>query len=131
MEIPRVMPIVTITFVVVGCFKGVVATCIKLYKNRVVDAIETQVTVMYFNIPAIANFTWYSLDAGKSQAAVAYVSVIITFALLLTVIAFHVYEYTGLCSIIQKSQIYTQIMQVNEKKQKKEDIDDYVPQLIR
>ena len=92
------------------------------------DAIET---VMYFNILTIAAFTWYTLDTGKSQAAITYISIIITSALLLAVIAFHVYKYTGLCSIIQKSQIYTQMkakMQVNEKKQKKADIDDYVPQ---
>ena len=102
---PRVT-IVAVTFIV-GCLlliKGVLAN--KIYKNRLVDAIET---VMYFNILAIAAFTWYFLGTGKSQAAIAYVSVILTFALLLAVIAFHVYKYTGLCSIIQKSQIYTQM----------------------
>ena len=122
------MTIVAVTFIV-GCLlliKGVLAN--KIYKNRLVDAFET---VTYFNILAIAAFTWYTFDTGKSQAAVAYVSVMITFALLLVVIAFHVYKYTGLYAIIQKSQIYKQMeAKMHEtKKHKREDIDDCVPHL--
>ena len=122
------MTIVTIALFI-GCLlliKGVLAN--KMYKNRLVDAIET---VMYFNILAIAAFTWYTLDTGKSQAAIAYVSVIITYVLLLAVIAFHVYKYTGLYAIIQKSQIYKQMeAKMHEtKKHKREDIDDCVPHL--
>ena len=125
---PRVS-IVTIT-IIIGCLlliKGVLAN-----NNRLVDAIET---TTYFNILAIGTFTWYTLDTDKNQDAVAYTSVMITFALLFAVIIFHVYKYSGVCSIIQKSQLYKLIkakMQMNRKKQQnQEDATDAVPQSIK
>jgi hypothetical protein len=81
--------------------KGVVQKWI--YKKWPVDVLET---IMYFNILAFSAFTWYTLDSDKSPAAVACTSVMITFLLLLSVIAFHVYKYTSLGSIIKRNQAF-------------------------
>ena len=71
----------------------------KIYKTWLIGFIEM---IMYINIIAFAAFTWYTFDAKKNQTIVAYISVMLTFALLLAVIAFHILQYTGLLSIIQK-----------------------------
>ena len=71
----------------------------KIYKTWLIGFIEM---IMYINIIAFAAFTWYTFDAKKNQTIVAYISVMFTFALLLAVIAFHILQYTGLLSIIQK-----------------------------
>ena len=71
-----------------------------IYKKWPIDILET---IMYFNILAFSAFTWYTLDSGKSQAAVAYTSIMITFFLLLSVISFHVYKYTAFGSIIRQN----------------------------
>ena len=60
----------------------------KVYKNRLIDFTET---IVYFNVLALVASTWYTLDTGKSQDIVAYISVMIMFALLVAVIAGHVY----------------------------------------
>jgi uncharacterized membrane-anchored protein YitT (DUF2179 family) len=81
--------------------KGVVQKWI--YKKWPVDVLET---IMYFNILAFSAFTWYTLDSDKSPAAVACTSVMITFFLLFSVIAFHVYKYTALASFIMRSEVF-------------------------
>ena len=101
---PRVT-IVAISLVV-GCLlliKGVVAN--KVYKNRLVDVTET---IVYFNLLALSSLTWYTLDAGKSQAAVSYISITIIFVLLLAIIAAHVYHYTSLFNIIRNTWLFKQ-----------------------
>ena len=65
----------------------------RIYKNVVIDIMETAI---YFNLVFFAAFTWYSLDFGGNQVAVAYVSVVIIFALLLAVIVFHLVRFTSL-----------------------------------
>ena len=82
------------TIFVIGClilFKGVMAK--RIYKNVLIDVMET---VIYFNLVFLAAFTWYSLDLGGNQVAVAYISVVIIFALLLAVIVFHLLRFTCL-----------------------------------
>ena len=62
---------------------------LKVYKKSIMDIVET---IVYFNLLALAAFSMYNFKADlKKQAAVAYTSTIITFLLLVGVIAYHVY----------------------------------------
>ena len=72
---PRVDLMSTI-FVVGGLIllKGVTAK--RVYKNWLLDVIETSI---YFNLVAFSALTWYNLDFEGSQIAVAYTSVMIIF----------------------------------------------------
>ena len=93
---------------IIGCLlliKGMVAT--KVYKNRLADLTET---IVYFNILALAAWTWYTLDAGKSQAIVAYISVMITFFLLVAVVTGHVYQYTSLFTMFKNTWLFKQVL---------------------
>ena len=93
---------------IIGCLlliKGMVAT--KVYKNRLIDVIET---IVYFNVLAFAALTWYTLDAGKSQTIAAYISVIITFGLLFAVITAHVYQYTSIFTIFKNTWLFKQVL---------------------
>ena len=70
---PRV-DIVSTIFVVGGLIllKGVTAK--RVYKNRILDVMESTI---YFNLVAFSALTWYNLDFGGNQVAVAYTSVMI------------------------------------------------------
>ena len=96
---PRVELMSTI-FVVSGLIllKGVTAK--RVYMNWLLDVMETAI---YFNLVAFSALTWYNLDFGGNQVAVAYTSVMIIFILLLGVIVFHVLRYTRLytCSFVE------------------------------
>ena len=82
------------TIFVIGCLILFRAVMVKrLYKNALLDVLEI---IIYFNLVFFAAFTWYSLDFGGNQLAVAYVSVLITFSLLLAVIVFHLVRFTCL-----------------------------------
>ena len=89
---PRV-ELMAIIFTVGGIIllKGVIAK--RVYKNWPLDVMETAI---YFNLVAFSALTWYNLDLGGNQAAVAYTSVMIIFILLMAVIVFHVLRYTRL-----------------------------------
>ena len=89
--------IVTVTLLLL--IKGILAT--KIYTKWPVDVLET---IMYFNIVTFAalSLSSYYHDTGKNQAAIAYISVTITFILLLIVIMYHVYKYSCLQSTIDK-----------------------------
>ena len=80
--------------------KGVTAE--RVYKNWLLDVMEAAI---YFNLVIFSALTWYNLDFGGNQVAVAYTSVMITFILLLVVIVFHVLLYTRLYkwSFVEKS----------------------------
>ena len=96
-----------------------------IYKKWPIDILET---IMYFNILAFSAFTWYTLDSGKSQAAVAYTSVMTTFFLLLSVITFHVFKYTAFGSFLRNNQIFKWTSaKVQVKKQN--DLQDGIPQV--
>ena len=89
---PRVELMSVILIVGVLIFlKGVIAK--RVYKNRLIDVMEVAI---YFNLVAFSALTWYNLDFGGNQVAVAYTSVMNTFILLLVVIVFHVLRYTRL-----------------------------------
>ena len=74
--------------------KGVIAK--RIYTEWPIDVLET---VMYFDLVAFATFVWYTLDSGGNQTIFAYTSVMITFILLLAVVAFHALRYTRLYNI--------------------------------
>ena len=77
-------------------------TAKRVYKNWPLDVMETAI---YFNLVAFSALTWYNLDFGGNQVALAYTSVMIIFILLLGVIVFHILRYTRLykCSFVEKA----------------------------
>ena len=76
---------------------------VKVYKKWPIDVIES---IMYFNILGFAALTWYFIGTPHKQRAVAYTSVTITLLFLLLIIAFHVYKFTSLGVVIQKTKIF-------------------------
>ena len=60
-------------------------------------------TAIYFNLVAFSALTWYNLDFGGNQTAVAYTSVMIIFILLLGVVVLHIFCYTKIykCSFVE------------------------------
>ena len=89
---PRV-DLMAVIFIVGGLIllKGVTAE--RVYKNWPLDVVETAI---YFNLVAFSALTWYNLDFGGNQVAVAYVSVMTIFILLLGITIFHILHYTRL-----------------------------------
>ena len=89
---PRI-DLMAVIFIVGGLIllKGVTAK--RVYRNWPLDVMETAI---YFNLVAFSTLTWYNLDFGGNQVAVAYTSVMIIFTLLLGIIVFHVLRYTRL-----------------------------------
>ena len=130
---PRV-DLMAVIFVVGGLIllKGVTAK--RVYKNWPLDVIETAI---YFNLVAFSALTWYNLDFGGNQIAVAYMSVLVIFTLLLGVIVFHVLCYTRLykCSLVEKTfkWIHSKLLVKKPKKHPAndgpEELDGY--QLVR
>ena len=75
-----------------------------LYRKWPLDVLET---FFYLNILFLATFTWYSLDNPKSnKEAAAYISVTITFPVLLVILLYHVYTYTSLFSKVKETKFY-------------------------
>ena len=121
------LPLLAIIFTVGALvfFKGVLAA--KIYKNRPVDILET---IMYFNLIAFSALTSYYIDKESSKAAIATTSVSITFILLMIVIAFHIYKYSCIRTIIEKKELLQKIkakIPGNKKKQADERSVDNVP----
>ena len=89
-------------FIVGGLILLKGATAKRVYKNWPLDVMETAI---YFNLVAFSALTWYNLDFGGNQVAVAYTSVMIIFILLVAVIIFHVLRFTRLykCSLVEKA----------------------------
>ena len=118
---PRV-DLLAMIFIVGGLIllKGVTAK--RVYKNWPLDVMETAI---YFNLVAFSALTWYILDFGGNQVALAYTSVMIIFVLLLGVIVFHVLRYTRLykCSFVKKSFEWTS-SKLLENKPKEQPLND-------
>ena len=75
-----------------------------LYRKWPLDVLET---FFYLNILFLATFTWYSLDNPKSnKEAAAYISVTITFPVLLVILLYHVYAYTSRFSKVKETKFY-------------------------
>ena len=62
----------------------------KVYKMWPVDALEV---VMIFNLFVLASVSWYALDDANTRRTASYISISITFILLLCVIGYHIYRY--------------------------------------
>ena len=67
-------------------FKGSVGTNGLVYRKWPIDVLET---ISYMNITFLCLATFYTLEAGKDQTVLAYVSGTLTFILLLVVVAYH------------------------------------------
>ena len=117
------------TIFVIGClilFRVVVVK--KLYKNMLLDVMETTI---YFNLVFFAAFTWYSLDFGGNQVAVAYISVMIIFALFLAIIVFHILRFSGLYKLSFVQQLLKWIAsKLAGKKPTRENLDRNEPDEI-
>ena len=62
-------------------------------KSWLLDATESSI---YFNIIASSVLTWYNLDFGGNQVAVAYLSIMIIFIFSVVIVVLHVLRYTRL-----------------------------------
>ena len=81
----------------------------RMYRKWPVDVLET---FFHLNILSFAMFTWYTLDNPDSnQEAAAYMSVIITFIVLLLVILYHMYTYATVFSKIKKVRPGTRLVE--------------------
>ena len=123
---PRVELMATV-FIVGGLIllKGVTAK--RVYKNWLLDVMETAI---YFNLVAFSALTWYNLDFGGNQVAVAYTSVMIIFILLLGVIVFHVLRYTKLYEFSSVEKAFKWITsKLLEKKPTQEPTNDVPEEL--
>ena len=111
---PRV-ELMAVIFIVGGLILLKAVTTKRVYKNWPLDVMETAI---YFSLVAFSALTWYNLDFGGNQVAVAYTSVMIIFILLLGVIVFHVLRYTRLYeySFVEKTFNWTS-SKLLEKKQ--------------
>ena len=103
---PRVtLASVTIT---VGCIVLLKSFIGSIYTKWEVDLIET---VSYLNILFLTSFTWLALDTSINQRAVAYISVIAAFVLLLVIVSYHLYVYTKMFSKLRNHK-YCMILNV-------------------
>lgn len=111
------------TILVVGgliLLKGVTAK--RVYRSWPLDVMETTI---YFNLVAFSALTWYNLDFGGNQVAVAYTSVVIIFILLLGVIIFHVLRYTRLHKFFFVEQAFKWVsLKLKEENTKQEPLND-------
>ena len=88
---------------IVLLLKGFIGSLSKTYRKWLADLLET---FFYLNILFLVTFTWYSLDKVKSnQEVAAYISVSITFIVLLLIILYHVYMYTPVFSKVKKTKL--------------------------
>ena len=91
---------ITFTVGIIIFLKGIIGH--RIYKKWTYDVLEMAVL---FNLFFFAVFMWYTFDTQNNQAAIAYISICLTFVMLLLVVIYHVYEYSGLSSRIkQKNQ---------------------------
>lgn len=84
------VPLLSIVFIL-GTLFLLKMTCVrKLYKKWPVELIEL---ILLFNLFVFTIFTWYALDNIRMRQILAYLSTVVTFLLLLCVIAYHTYVY--------------------------------------
>ena len=75
----------------------------RLYRKWPVDVLET---FIYLNIIFFAIFSWYSLtNTDSNQEVAAYISVAITFAVLLLIILYHMYTCTAIFSRVKNTRL--------------------------
>ena len=71
----------------------------RLYQKWPIDILET---FFYFNLLALSFFACYFLDRMDEYKSVAYISIIITFLLLVTIIVYHIFAFIVPSSIMTK-----------------------------
>ena len=88
---------------------------VRMYNNHRINTMET---LTYFNIIALATFTWYTIDANTNQAPVTNISIGITFIQLTVVILYHTCKHTNqkLCVMIQESAVCVKIKERMKQK---------------
>ena len=97
---PRVALVSTVSLITfLLLLKGFLGA--RLYKTTLVDLLEV---FMYFNLLMFSALSWYALETNSPrQQAIAYTSISITIFLLLIVILYHVYKYTGATTKFRRS----------------------------
>ena len=88
--------LISVTFVVIFIILLKMFIAVRLFKNTVVDALES---FFYVNIVCFAAFTSYNLSRGNNQDAVAYMSVCLSILVTVFIILYHIYKYTSLLSV--------------------------------
>ena len=71
----------------------------RLYRKWPLDVLET---FFYFNLMALSLFAWYFINSNHQYRPIAYVSITITFILLVAIIIYHLHTYTVLSSKLVK-----------------------------
>ena len=84
--------IVIICIVIIKNFIG------SVYTKRGIDLLDT---IFHCNLLFLSIFTWLALDTGLDRRAISYVSVIVSFILLLAIVTYHVYTHTKMFSKLQ------------------------------
>ena len=74
----------------------------KIFKKWTVDILESFFCI---NIVFIASITSYNLSTENNQDGVAYTSVMVSIAVTLFIVLYHVYEYSSLLSFLKKSKV--------------------------
>ena len=64
----------------------------RIYKTWLPDVLES---IFFINLIILASATFYITEADKGQAALAYVSTIVSFAMFLMILAYHTYAFTS------------------------------------
>ena len=91
--------LISVTFVVISIILLKMFIAVRLFKNLIVDALES---FFYVNIVCFAAFTSYNLSRGNSQDAVAYLSVCLSILVTIFIVLYHFYKYTSLFSMCKK-----------------------------
>ena len=120
------MPLIAIIFTVgfLLFFKSMFVA--KLYKKMPLGLLEM---IMFFNLITISALSSFYTSNGqeRSQSAITAISESITFTLLLVVVAFHIYKYSCLESIISKREVFKKIKMKVLRIKKEEAPDNNAP----
>ena len=84
----------------------------RVYSKQGIDYLEV---IFCVNILSFATFTWLALDAPRVQRAVAYISVVASFMLLLMILLYHIHLYTNVFSSMLNRKyclIFTKLFRV-------------------
>jgi hypothetical protein len=75
----------------------------QIYRKRLLDILDT---IVHMNVISFATLTWYTFDVHPNQqtsTGIAYLSVIITLALLMCVVLYHILRFTRLFALVHKA----------------------------
>jgi predicted outer membrane repeat protein len=84
------IPLASIIFLLGVLFVLKMTYAKNLYKEWPIDVLET---AMIFNLYVYAVYTWFAFNDLQARKILAHVSTIITFIVLLVVLAYHIYTY--------------------------------------